>query len=452
MTARSANSHSTPLSPPSTAGMDLVQQLLLLRQRQPPPQVQRHTNPLALLRQASVQRRGEEGEAVREPRPSTAGAVTAGDPGGGAADAGVLSAEALLAAMAAGRRQPGAGRAQQRGAEEILLLGGGGGGMGGAAGPAAAPGFASTFTNPLALEAAEELAQAATPPPPPTQQQQPLLQQPAADAEQPAWVDVPAPPASARASTGRPQQQQQVPAARRPQSPLGLARYSAPPAAAVAAAAGAAGAPAGAAGAAAEGDTLDAFGAGAGSTGASGAAHRRQQSQPAQPRPAGPLHTAMPWDALSRFEGQVEAAAEVEAAARQTAGARGTAGAHQQTTRPAVLERPSPARLALALGEEGASAVSLSHQPGAGSPSSAPSGCDAEDDAAAAARLMPPAQVAARPGGGGSSAISTLLGVLHERGYERGRARDQGLAGTAVPPRQWRQAGGRSPSTSPARR
>lgn len=383
--------------------MDLVQQFLLLRQRQPPPQLHQHTNPLALLRQASVQRRGEEGEAVREPRPSTSGTAADDAPAGAGSEvatAGGFSADAALAAMAAGRRQPGTGRQQQQRADELLSVDEPGG---------VPRGFASAFTNPLALEASEELAGAGNPPPQP----------PAAT--QPARVDAPAPATSSRAVAGA-----SPGAAASPEHGLAERPAHRPPAAG-----GAAGLST--AGAAAQGDALDSLAALAAPWGAGSAAHGRQQGRPPKPSPAAPAHTAMPWDTLSRFEGRLEAAAEAEAAhpASSVRGAR-----PHQAPAPA-LARPSPGRL-LAAGEEGASAVSLSHHPRASSPTSEPSGSDAEDDALAT-------RAAGTPGGSGSSsALSTLLGALHERGYagER-RALDQQLAGTAAP--QQRRADGRSP-------
>ncbi len=151
----------SPAAPQLPPG--LAQQLpgFSQQQQQPPQGMQQHTNPLALLHQQSILRRQEQEQAFQGPRPSTAGSgssSTGGSTGRARGQAAGLAAAAAAAAVAQDTAQAEAGASasgrisarsspQRLAATQFLSQGRTG------VGPAAA--FATTFTNPLALESAD---------------------------------------------------------------------------------------------------------------------------------------------------------------------------------------------------------------------------------------------------------------------------------------------------------
>lgn len=318
---------------PLAAGLELVQRFLLQRQQQrqaaaghQPAAVQQHSNPLAQLRQQAVERRQEEGVAVREPRPTTSGggSLNRAQPTAAAAAAAVAEAVGYGAGAGATSAATSAARRGRHAAAGTV----------GAARPGSAA-YPAAFTNPLALESAEEGQWGRLGGPSPRPGRPPSLfgtaaalapGEPASRAALPAGMGSlstatslqQAPPPGGRpaprsgalssaASLQLPAQQQQ----RAGQLPSrhSAGSYPSAPVAALAST-GCGRLESGAA------DALAALEEAGGAADESVASQRQARAAAASAGSAaagGP--TAMPWDAVSRFEGQAEAAAEEEATA-----------------------------------------------------------------------------------------------------------------------------------------
>lgn len=301
-----------------------------------------HTNPLALARLQSMQRRQEQEPA---PRPSTSGSANSSR---GPSQPPAAALEGAASGRSSARSSP------QR-AAALQLLSQGRSDRGGS--PTAA--FHTAFTNPLAVQEAEEDAaaeqspfqRAAVPAPPALPQR---AAAPAAGSLSTATsLQLPGQHGQGAAlsprSPGRPPQLPSPSQQRQGSSPAGRARSSPPPHGA------APGLASPFAHAAEGGEALDAFLSERGPVGAfPGAAsgpHRSPGGSPVPGRRGPPAvgPSAMPWDSVSKFEGAADAAPAAAQQAGSPAPARPPASPVGRRGPP-----PSPAGSRAAGGEAGA--------------------------------------------------------------------------------------------------
>ena len=301
------------------AGLDLVRQVLQLQQQQVARHVEPHTNPLAVAHHLAVQQRQEHEAAGDAPRPSTAGGGSIRLSLERGQSTAAAAAAAALHAVAASRS------VSPRGSVHQLLPQG----RPSSGSNLPLPAFHSTFTNPLALEAEEGAAGAAQGAP----ASLPTANMPARGAlaleRRTAFLET-ATSLEPRLPVGGMEQQRQQQRQRQlgvlsPIQGLGMprlpsfARQRSSVLSRVSSAASAAASPAeastpAAAAAAAPNDLLDTFLSLLSQLEPEGSPPPPQRSPQAA---AAAAPTAMPWDAVSRFEGAVAAADEQAAAAAQ---------------------------------------------------------------------------------------------------------------------------------------